>query len=53
MAEAILLAGELVKETAERLSGLWLSDMQGTTAISVAVKDGDDIELCDPISSDY
>ncbi len=40
-----MLAGDQVKETAERLSDLWLSDMEGTTEVSVAVKDGDDIEL--------
>lgn len=51
--ELFLRAGEQVKETAERLSDLWLSEMQGSTEVSVAVKDGDDNELCDPISSDY
>lgn len=50
--ELFLRAGEHVKETAERLSDLWLSEMQGTIEVSVAVKDGDDNELCDPISSD-
>ena len=50
--ELFLHAGEQVKETAERLSDLWLSEMQGTTEVSVAVKDGDDNELRDPISSE-
>lgn len=50
--ELYMLAGEQVKEIAERLTDLWLSEMQGSTEVSVAVKDGDDNELCDPISSD-
>jgi hypothetical protein len=43
------LAGDQVKEAAERLSDLWLSEMQGTTEISFAVKDDDANELCNTI----
>lgn len=39
--ELFLLAGEQVKEIAERLPDLWLSEMQGTTVVSVEVKDCD------------
>ena len=39
--ELYMLAGEQVKEIAERLPDLWLSEMQGTTEISVEVKDSD------------
>lgn len=51
--ELYMLAGEQVKDTAERLPDLWLSEMQGTTEVSIAVKVSNDNELCDPISSDY
>lgn len=36
--ELYMLAGEQVKEIAERLPDLWLSEMQGTTVVSVEVK---------------
>lgn len=39
--ELYMLSGEQVKEIAERLPDLWLSDMQGTTEISIEVKDCD------------
>jgi len=37
--ELYMHAGEQVKEIAERLPDLWLSEMQGTTEVSIDVKD--------------
>jgi hypothetical protein len=39
--ELYMHAGEQVKEIAERLPDLWMSDMQGNTEISIEVKDCD------------
>jgi hypothetical protein len=48
-----MLAGERVKEVAERLSDEWLSEIQGTTEVTVSVKDGNDNDICEMISPEY